>query len=229
MDVEYVDSEYLLALDRALLEANVKSFKRTGKSVFAVARGRQVGLFNTWDECEKSVKGFQGAVFKKFENTEDASRWLLGMTLPKATEEMVDVYVDGSCLHNQTPGLATAGVGVWFGENDPRNVSERLVGKQTNQRAEIVAVIRALEAAPLEPLCVYTDSEYCVSGVNFRLQDWAAHNFHGVDNADLWERLHQMLRARTAPVFLKHVKGHSGIVGNECANLLAIAGARRKE
>nr|MBO6294861.1 RNase H1/viroplasmin domain-containing protein [Schwartzia sp. (in: firmicutes)] len=46
------------------------------KNVYAVRKGRLTGLFNTWDECERQVKGFPGAVFKGFPTEEEASAWL---------------------------------------------------------------------------------------------------------------------------------------------------------
>ena len=56
-------------------------------------------------------------------------------TAQEPTVEVV-VYSDGSCLNNGKKS-ARAGVGVYFGPDDPRNVSEPLEGAQTNQRAEI--------------------------------------------------------------------------------------------
>ncbi|CAO1430365.1 unnamed protein product [Diamesa serratosioi] len=47
------------------------------KNVFAVARGRQLGIFNTWEECKKSVNGFSNAKFKGFATLKDAENYLL--------------------------------------------------------------------------------------------------------------------------------------------------------
>lgn len=49
-----------------------------GKKVYAVRRGRQTGLFNTWAECEKQVAGFPGARFKGFTSAAEAMAWLAG-------------------------------------------------------------------------------------------------------------------------------------------------------
>jgi hypothetical protein len=52
-------------------------FKRiNGSSVYAVARGRKRGIFDSWDECNASVKGFSGPVFKKCNSITDAKQWL---------------------------------------------------------------------------------------------------------------------------------------------------------
>ncbi|KFG63024.1 ribonuclease HI protein [Toxoplasma gondii RUB] len=55
------------------------------------------------------------------------------------------IYTDGACRSNGRGKEAKAGVGVFFGDGDPRNVSRRLTGQpQTNQRAELQAILDAL-------------------------------------------------------------------------------------
>ena len=50
----------------------------TAKKVYAVARGRAVGIFTSWSECEKQVKGFAGARFQSFTDVSEALAWLSG-------------------------------------------------------------------------------------------------------------------------------------------------------
>ena len=50
----------------------------TAKKVYAVARGRAVGIFTSWSECEKQVKGFAGARFQSFTDINAALAWLSG-------------------------------------------------------------------------------------------------------------------------------------------------------
>ncbi len=76
------------------------------------------------------------------------------------------VYTDGSCRGN---GKATplAGIGVFFGEGDSRNVSRKLRGKQTNNAAELAAVIDAFELiqeslSKGDQYVIVTDSEYVI-------------------------------------------------------------------
>ena len=61
---------------------------------------------------------------------------------------------------------ARAGFGIWFGNNDERNVSESL-GPQTNNRAELLAIIRALtilrdEIEQGQQVMIYSDSSYSI-------------------------------------------------------------------
>ena len=54
--------------------------------------------------------------------------------------DTIVVYTDGACSNNGKPN-AIAGIGVYFSQNDPRNVSRRIVGKQSNNTSELSAII----------------------------------------------------------------------------------------
>ena len=76
------------------------------------------------------------------------------------------VYTDGACIDNGKP-YARAGYGIWFGENDSRNTSESYNGKQTNNIAELLAIIKALtildvEIKRNEIINIYSDSRYAI-------------------------------------------------------------------
>jgi ribonuclease HI len=139
----------------------------------------------------------------------------------------IEVYTDGACPNNGKPG-AMGGVGVWFGEGDKRNVSEALPGeRQTNQRAEIYACIRALEVleGTQGVVEVFTDSMYVVNAMTQWIAGWMLKKWKGVENVDLFERLHKLACKRT--IVWTHVKGHAGIKGNEMADRLAVEGVAK--
>ena len=76
----------------------------------------------------------------------------------------INVYTDGACSNNGRSN-AKAGLGIYFGENDPRNSSERIIGKQTNNTAELTAILRAAAILQREIMAgytihIYTDSDY---------------------------------------------------------------------
>ena len=75
------------------------------------------------------------------------------------------IYTDGSCLGNGQKG-AVGGIGVFFAEKDPRNLSEKLDQskyKPTNQRAELMGAIRAIEiVSGEENIEIRTDSIYTI-------------------------------------------------------------------
>lgn len=43
---------------------------------YAVAKGKRVGIYNTWVDCKKFVDGYGGAVFKKFGTEREAERFI---------------------------------------------------------------------------------------------------------------------------------------------------------
>ncbi|KAJ3080488.1 hypothetical protein HK102_003013 [Quaeritorhiza haematococci] len=145
--------------------------------------------------------------------------------------QMLEVWTDGACSKNGNSG-ARAGIGVYFGPNDSRNISERLPGEnQTNNRAELLAVIRALEVIPQHiNLKLYSDSSYVLNGIkqwmrNWKRNGWITATKKPVLNQDLWMRLDQLIESRSGPIDWVHVRGHSGVAGNEGADQLAVMGA----
>ena len=45
---------------------------------YAVAKGRSTGIFDNWEECQESIKGFSGATYKSFNSQELAEQYLIG-------------------------------------------------------------------------------------------------------------------------------------------------------
>ncbi|KAJ2412390.1 hypothetical protein H4218_005834 [Coemansia sp. IMI 209128] len=150
------------------------------------------------------------------------------------TEDKIVVYTDGASANNGKRS-ARAGVGVYFGTGDPRNISEPLAGpRQTNQRAELMAVLQAIEAVAssgaTKTLVICTDSMYTINCVSVWHYKWANSgwvNSQGqqVNNQDLIRGILDRMKAYRGSIQFIHVRGHSGIHGNEQADLLAVRGA----
>ncbi|MDE7479177.1 MAG: ribonuclease H family protein [Lachnospiraceae bacterium] len=73
------------------------------KKVYAVRKGKQTGIFNTWDACKASVEGYPGAEYKSFLSREEADAYLTGAANPmhhthsdKDETNQIIAYVDGS-------------------------------------------------------------------------------------------------------------------------------------
>lgn len=216
-------------------------------------------MFLTWAECEEQIKGFTGARYKKFSNAAEAEAFVtralvagasptdpsVGTSDSKGKKRAVPaeledesrfdiVYSDGACKGNGKAG-SIAGIGVWWGRNDPRNMAERCPGDQTNNRAELIAIVRVLETAPRtkKPLLIKTDSMYSINCFQKWLPNWRSNGFKTSDgqpvkNAGVIRYLSAHLDARAfygQQIRLKHVKGHSGEEGNEGADTEANRGA----
>ncbi|KNZ76361.1 Ribonuclease H [Termitomyces sp. J132] len=236
-----------------------------GKKFYAVQKGRQTGVFLTWTDCEKQTKGFPGARYQSFTNAADAEAFVSGSSskdpgpfvpsrsdpygyvAPNAkgkkramSKDLADetehdiVYCDGACKGNGQLG-SVAGVGVWWEENDPRNIAERCPGDQTNNRAELIAIVRMLETTPKSkrPLLIKTDSQYCIKCFFQWLPKWRYNNFrtsggNPVKNVEIIKYVSALLEVRALvgqPVRMEYVKGHSGDRGNDGADAQANKGA----
>ena len=73
------------------------------KKVYAVKKGKQTGLFYSWNECKESVSGYPGAEYKGFETEEEAKNYLENriqeikkVDIEENTTNQLVVYVDGS-------------------------------------------------------------------------------------------------------------------------------------
>jgi ribonuclease HI len=145
------------------------------------------------------------------------------------------IYTDGSSLANGQAG-SRAGLGVYFGRDDERNHSERLPGEpQTNQRAELMAMLRALEIAPLtQDVQIWSDSQYSIKCVTVWADSWAKKQWKTssggeVKNQDIIRGVLAKMKERTevgATTTFQWVKGHANDPGNNEADRLANIGSR---
>jgi len=152
------------------------------------------------------------------------------------SEEFVDIFSDGACRGNPGPG----GWGALLRYNEKERELWGGEAETTNNRMELTAVIRALEALKRSSRArVYTDSQYVQKGISEWVHDWKRRNWHTaarkpVKNVDLWKRLDEL--AALHHVEWHWVKGHAGHPENERADRLANRGipdgeflAERKE
>ena len=134
---------------------------------------------------------------------------------------MIEIYTDGACRGN--PGRGGWAALLRLGEHE-REISGA-EEHTTNNRMELTAVIRALEALkrPVQAR-VYTDSEYVRRGVTEWLAAWKARGWRTADrkpvkNQDLWQRLDELRAGHR--IEWHWVPGHAGVPGNERVDRLA--------
>ena len=250
--------------------------KFTGDKFYGVAVGHHAGVYEDWADASEQIKGVKGPKYKKFATRAEAEEFVrTGGRISTLVEEpktkrartdiktpisaptfssmakTVRVYTDGSSRGNGKQG-AFAGVGVFFGDGDPRsvihwqpplfevlmkyrNISEPLFGElQTNQRAELTAVQKALEiVSKNKDMQIVTDSNYTINCCEvwykgWQKNGWKTSNGGPVLNKDLVIAVRKLIDDRVASgavTSFQWIKGHSADPGNEAADRLAVAGA----
>lgn len=217
---------------------------------YAVAKGRKTGIFTTWAQAESLVRGFHGARYKSFKTREEAQAFLDNPVYtqspkkqgtrtgksggktgsaappPPLPENSVVVYTDGGAIGNPGPG----GYGVVFEDGRELSGGYRLT---TNNRMELMAVIKALEALEGEtrPIVLHSDSRYVINGstkgwaASWKQRGWKKSDGKPALNPDLWERLLDLLDG--LDIRFQWVKGHAGNPMNEACDRLANTTARQ--
>lgn len=135
---------------------------------------------------------------------------------------MIAIYTDGSSRGNPGPG----GYATILVYNQYRKELSEGFRKTTNNRMELLAVIKGLEALKKagSEVTVYSDSKYVVDAVERGwVWGWQKKGFKGKKNADLWQRFIDVYKKHR--VTLKWVKGHAGHVENERCDELAVRSA----
>ena len=135
--------------------------------------------------------------------------------------QLIEIYADGACKGNP-------GAGGWGVLLRSAGSEKELFGAEaqtTNNRMELTAVIRGLEA--LKRPCsvvVYTDSQYVQKGISEWIRGWKRNGWRTSDkkpvkNADLWRQLDELAAGHT--ISWRWVRGHAGNPGNERVDALA--------
>ena len=139
---------------------------------------------------------------------------------------IVEIYTDGACKGNP-------GVGGWGALLRYDGRTREIYGGEphtTNNRMELMGVIRALEALRRpSQVRVHTDSQYVQLGISRWIHDWKRRGWRTADkkpvkNEDLWRELDEL--AGRHDIEWVWVKGHAGHDGNERADELANLGAK---
>ncbi len=135
----------------------------------------------------------------------------------------VTIYTDGACSPN--PGPGGWGAVLLYDRQAPRELSG-YGGQTTNNRMELTAVIKALNALDgLHQVTLYTDSQYVKNGITSWIKKWQQNNWRTADkkevkNAELWQELLAISQKHT--IEWRWVRGHSLNRWNERADELAV-------
>jgi len=220
---------------------------------YVIHVGRQPGIYATWAQARQYVDNFKGAVYKKFTNLTEANDFLkYGFNYKekeksnkKSYSKVLNVYTDGSSINNHlSQDKRRAGMGIVFDLDYPYEISLPFsCGEKSNNRAELCAIISAIDIANEEQktdprfssfLNIYTDSKYSIlcatNAKKWKENDWQTSSGQPAKNVDLLIELHKRLDTRK--VFFKHIKAHTNARDkdsryNSRADALAVQAAEK--
>lgn len=198
------------------------------KKIYAVRKGREIGLFKTWAECQKQVIGFSGAEYKSFKTLKEAKAYMDGTTEKEEAQifetddsnpstEIIIAYVDGSYdvkKHQYGSGVVI----LWKGKK--KTFSFRgdtpMLAEMRNVAGEIIGAQKAMEFAvenKVKKLVIYYDYEgiekWCTGA-------WRAKK----EGTQMYAKAYEKMSKKIKIEFIK-VRAHTGDKYNEEADILA--------
>jgi ribonuclease HI len=204
-------------------EKFISDANETSHEVAQICNKRKIDVLDVNEQNEPKKTKLDEAVQSPLKPLNGWDDDIEGMTInlkaipkPKTKAVSIQIFTDGACSKNGS-AEAVAGYGIYFEDKDLQvnNVSSRVSGKQTNNRAELTAILEALKMVTEESdVCINTDSLYCIKGIT------------GINkvikNKDLFAEIDKVLNERIGRTHFNKVKGHSGQKdGNYYADLLA--------
>ena len=187
---------------------------------YAVKNGRETGIFNSWEECQKQIKGFSGAQFKSFSTKKEAEDYLVDKI--KEVEDIFEVdgvyaYIDGS--FDREKGIYGSGVVIVDGENH----HEYKHADNKEEYAELHNVAGEIEAAKfvmwyaannkIPEITIFYDYQ--------GIECWATGEWKtNLDYTKNYKKFAEKVAIRVKVNFVK-VKAHTGVELNERVDTLA--------
>lgn len=190
---------------------------------YAVRNGYKVGIFDTWEECQKQVSGYSHAEYKSFQNRADAEKYLWGDAQMSLFEEDIPetsaavAYTDGS--YNIETQEFAYGVVLFYG-GEEMHFSEKFSDPELASMRNVAGEIKGAERAMrycVENGITELDLYYDYEGVEkWCTGEWKTNK----DGTRAYKMFYDSIRGSLSVSFNK-VKGHSGDKYNDEADALA--------
>ncbi len=203
---------------------------------YAVARGKQIGIFNSWNEIKPLITCFKNPKYKKFTNKDEAEKFIEENSYKQTTmnkflqieenEEFIPIeknniiiFTDGSSKNNSILNKkASASYAIVFPYHENYNYCNLLDDNepQTNNRAEFKAVINAIKIADnideyrIKVLDIYTDSQLLINTATNWVHKWKLNDWENAKNKknlDLVKELYYLMQIRQ--VNLHYIQAHT--------------------
>lgn len=198
--------------------------------IYAVRKGKNVGIFYSWDECKEQITGYSGAEFKSFSGIECAKKYLSGEEECSTAPSVGCIaYVDGS--YNEASNDFSYGVVIINNGEIVHKISQKATGRNIRPKEKLdamrsmrnisgeisasVAAIKYCLENKIPSVTIYHDYEGISKWANC---EWKAKNIYTQNYRDF------VMKARTkCKIQFVKVKGHSNDKYNDMADALAKA------
>ena len=190
---------------------------------YAVKNGHHTGIYETWEECEREVRGYSGAQYKSFKSLDDAWEYLGVNTQMSLFDEDVPeentavAYVDGS--FNIETDVFGCGVVIFCNgkeETFSESFSNPEMATMRNVAGEIEGAMLAMRYCidnNIEEIDIYYDYE--------GIEKWCSGAWKtNKEGTTAYKRYYDEVSKKVRINFVK-VKGHSGDKYNDMADRLA--------
>jgi ribonuclease HI len=236
--LNYLSGKDIKPKNILLVDNNLKNDKikvkeefNTKDKFYAVRVGREPGIYKTWKECQSQIMHFPNQQFKKFDTRREAEDFIKNDTITvdydnNYDDTVLNVYTDGASYHNGKPDCR-ASYGVYFGEEDKRNESGLIIEKASNNRGELMGLLRAIELIKEdEETVIHTDSMYglkCVYDYGIKMKK--AGYPKDTPNIDIIQKMREILEIKTNIKF-HHLNSHTNktdkhSIGNDKVDKMA--------
>lgn len=192
------------------------------KSGITKTKNGSIQKFFNSNNCNQNETGMNSdRSIKIDENNKESDNKFKNIFSGENIIERVEVFTDGSTVNNGKKN-ASGGIGVFFYENEFKNLAERYNSHNvTNQKCEILAIFKGLKIIKSKfgrhskkiNVMVHTDSDYCIKCMTSYVNNWLRNNWKlknggNVKNRNLIELLLNMTKEFNN-VSYNHVKAHT--------------------
>ena len=187
-------------------------------NLFLLLRGKMA--LKTQEQVIKNYQLLADFHKEKRENTDKPKKE------KKVVADTITIYCDGACKVN--PGKAGSGLAIYKESSKPTLLYGEYEGRGTNNTAELNALHKALLIAlesKSSKVTIYCDSKYSIDCISNWAYGWKSRGWTKkggeIKNLNIIKLAHKLYDGLKDRVVLKHVKGHSGVEGNELADRMA--------
>lgn len=199
---------------------------------YVVIVGKVPGIYTSWEEAKLQVHKYPKAIYKSFNNEEQAVNFFLKSTArptdiihENPLSNKTIIYTDGSFIDS----LSGYGIVILMSNGDKYTAYGKVPLSKNNNTTNNIAELHAINVAlslmhdtRYTDLIIYSDSNYAISCLTTHIHDWMENGWKNTPNRDIIEETYAKMFEKNIEFY--HVDAHKKIKYNEEADILADQG-----